>query len=172
MSSSWHSHVPKILFRLYFYPYGSQPVGAFPPATSSGKELHGYIYPLLASPSIHQIHFTGHFLSWHRSYVHRFERALREECGFRGTQPYWDWTKGLLLLWETPTCPRVLIIPIPDVTNFSTSPFFDPDPKSGLGGWGDPQDDYQITTGGFAFDFERPYPAPHRIRRKIGRAHV
>ena len=49
--------------------------------------------------------------------------------------------------------------------NFSASPFFDPDPESGVGGWGDPQDDYQITTGGFAFDFDRPYPAPHRVRR-------
>ena len=59
----------------------------------------------------------------------------------------------------------MLILPTPDVHDFSTSPFFDPDPESGLGGWGDPQDDFQITTGAFAFDFERPYPTPHRIRR-------
>jgi len=91
------------------------------------------------------IHFTGHFLPWHRSFVHRFERALREECGFTGTQPYWNWTK--------------------DANDFYNSSIFDPDPNSGLGGWGDPQNDYEITTGGFSFDFELPYPIPHRLRR-------
>ncbi|AEO65574.1 uncharacterized protein THITE_2046868 [Thermothielavioides terrestris NRRL 8126] len=37
------------------------------------------------------IHNTGSFLSWHRYYTWSFERVLREECGFNGTQPYWDW---------------------------------------------------------------------------------
>jgi len=91
------------------------------------------------------IHFTGHFLPWHRSYVHRFERALREECGFTGTQPYWDWTK--------------------DTADFPNSPIFGADPKHGLGGWGDPTKDYSITTGGFATDFVPAYPIPHPIRR-------
>lgn len=44
---------------------------------------------------------------------------------------------------------------------------FDSDPNSGLGGWGDPSDDFQITTGAFASDFIRPYPVPHRIRRNF-----
>ncbi|TPX11369.1 uncharacterized protein E0L32_001187 [Thyridium curvatum] len=37
------------------------------------------------------IHGTGSFLSWHRYYTWAFEYALRNECGYTGTQPYWDW---------------------------------------------------------------------------------
>ncbi|KAK3311021.1 uncharacterized protein B0T15DRAFT_499059 [Chaetomium strumarium] len=37
------------------------------------------------------IHGTGSFLSWHRYYTWSFERVLRQECGYTGTQPYWDW---------------------------------------------------------------------------------
>ncbi|KAK4103364.1 Di-copper centre-containing protein, partial [Parathielavia hyrcaniae] len=37
------------------------------------------------------IHGTGNFLSWHRYYTWAFERALQQECGYTGTQPYWDW---------------------------------------------------------------------------------
>ena len=36
---------------------------------------------------------------------------------------------------------------------------------SGFGGWGDPADDYQITTGAFANDFQVAYPVPHKVRR-------
>ncbi|RJE23969.1 tyrosinase [Aspergillus sclerotialis] len=37
------------------------------------------------------IHYTGTFLAWHRYFIHQFEEALREECGYRGNIPYWDW---------------------------------------------------------------------------------
>ncbi|KAG7291946.1 hypothetical protein NEMBOFW57_001975 [Staphylotrichum longicolle] len=37
------------------------------------------------------IHSTGSFLSWHRYYTWAFERVLQTECGYNGTQPYWDW---------------------------------------------------------------------------------
>ncbi|KAI4626617.1 hypothetical protein J4E83_003769 [Alternaria metachromatica] len=37
------------------------------------------------------IHGTGNFLSWHRYFVHGYEKALREECGYKGYQPYWNW---------------------------------------------------------------------------------
>ena len=33
------------------------------------------------------IHATGNFLSWHRYFVWTYEKALREECGYRGYQP-------------------------------------------------------------------------------------
>ncbi|KAL2268832.1 hypothetical protein VTJ83DRAFT_3678 [Remersonia thermophila] len=39
------------------------------------------------------IHGTGNFLSWHRYYTWAFEQALRNECGYNGTQPYWDWSR-------------------------------------------------------------------------------
>ncbi|KAI7924943.1 hypothetical protein M9X92_003519 [Pyricularia oryzae] len=37
------------------------------------------------------IHYTGNFLSWHRYYTHLYEETLREECGYNGAHPYWDW---------------------------------------------------------------------------------
>ncbi|KAH7067656.1 hypothetical protein BKA63DRAFT_479709 [Paraphoma chrysanthemicola] len=37
------------------------------------------------------IHGTGNFLSWHRYFVFGYEKALREECGYTGYQPYWNW---------------------------------------------------------------------------------
>ena len=33
----------------------------------------------------------GNFLSWHRYFVHAYEKALRKECGYKGYQPYWNW---------------------------------------------------------------------------------
>ncbi|KAK8074121.1 hypothetical protein PG994_005020 [Apiospora phragmitis] len=40
------------------------------------------------------IHFTGNFLSWHRYYIWAFETALRDECGYDGFLPYWNWGKS------------------------------------------------------------------------------
>jgi tyrosinase len=37
------------------------------------------------------IHGTGNFLSWHRYYIYAYEKALRDECGYTGYQPYWNW---------------------------------------------------------------------------------
>ena len=34
-----------------------------------------------------EIHYTGNFLSWHRYFTWLYEKALREECGYTGTQP-------------------------------------------------------------------------------------
>ena len=39
------------------------------------------------------IHMTGNFLSWHRYYIWGYEQALRNECGYTGAQPYWNWFK-------------------------------------------------------------------------------
>jgi hypothetical protein len=39
--------------------------------------------------------FTGQpifFFTFHRYYTWRYESALRHECGYNGTQPYWDWS--------------------------------------------------------------------------------
>ncbi|KAI0198165.1 Di-copper centre-containing protein [Astrocystis sublimbata] len=38
------------------------------------------------------IHFDGLFFSYHRQLIWLYEKALQEECGYKGTQPYWDWT--------------------------------------------------------------------------------
>jgi hypothetical protein len=39
------------------------------------------------------IHYTGTFLGWHRYFTWQYEQALRNECGYKGYQPYWDWAK-------------------------------------------------------------------------------
>lgn len=37
------------------------------------------------------IHGTGNFLSWHRYFTWAYEQVLRDECGYTGTQPYYNW---------------------------------------------------------------------------------
>ncbi|KAI1426985.1 hypothetical protein F5Y12DRAFT_223882 [Xylaria sp. FL1777] len=37
------------------------------------------------------IHGTGNFLTWHRYFTWSYETALRNECGYTGYQPYWNW---------------------------------------------------------------------------------
>ncbi|EPQ57105.1 Di-copper centre-containing protein [Gloeophyllum trabeum ATCC 11539] len=54
-----------------------------------------------------------------------------------------------------------------DAPDFQNSDFWkDPDPVSGLGGWGDPSKDYAVTDGGFA-GFRLSYPTPHVLRRNF-----
>lgn len=38
------------------------------------------------------IHFNGNLYAWHRHFVWTYEQTLRNECGYQGAQPYWDWT--------------------------------------------------------------------------------
>lgn len=38
------------------------------------------------------IHWTSTFYAWHRYYTWLYEQTLRNECGYNGTQPYWDWS--------------------------------------------------------------------------------
>ncbi|KAI9158960.1 Tyrosinase ustQ [Paramyrothecium foliicola] len=62
------------------------------------------------------IHFVANFLPWHRWFVQHHEDILRNECGYTGAQPYWDWSiEG-------------------DAGNFPNSPMFDP--VTGFGGNG------------------------------------
>ncbi|KAJ7176749.1 tyrosinase [Mycena filopes] len=42
-----------------------------------------------------QVHLVGQFLPWHRRLLNLFETALRDECGFIGALPYWDWSKDV-----------------------------------------------------------------------------
>ncbi|KAF9891641.1 hypothetical protein FE257_003652 [Aspergillus nanangensis] len=39
------------------------------------------------------IHFSGTFLAWHRHYIWLLEKALRDECGYNGSLPYWNWAR-------------------------------------------------------------------------------
>ena len=53
----------------------------------------------------------------------------------------------------------------PDAASFYESPFFG-NTSADVGGWGDPNNDNQITTGGFK-DVIRAYPTPHHIMRNF-----
>jgi len=95
----------------------------------------------------HVIHWTGLFLPWHRWYVHFFESVLKSKCDFAGVTPYWNWS-----------------IDAGDV--YGSTFFEDHDPKSGLGGWGDPSHDFEVPTGGFS-KFHLSYPSAHTLRRNF-----
>ncbi|RHZ58008.1 tyrosinase family protein [Aspergillus thermomutatus] len=75
------------------------------------------------------IHLNGALLGWHREYLWLWEQALREDCGYQGYLPYWDWTL------------------YPDLPN---SPIFDGSSTS-LSGDGNPDENYCVTTGPFAY---------------------
>ncbi|CAL3970530.1 unnamed protein product [Diplocarpon coronariae] len=38
------------------------------------------------------IYHTSRFYTWQRQFLHLYEKALRDECGYTGYQPYWDWS--------------------------------------------------------------------------------
>ncbi|KAE9964858.1 hypothetical protein BLS_008014 [Venturia inaequalis] len=78
------------------------------------------------------VHFNGIFLPWHRLYIWTFETALIEECGYKGAQPYWDWT----------------VYTARNKLKFADSPLFDP--VYGLGGNGVPSKGGCVMDGPFA----------------------
>jgi len=53
-----------------------------------------------------------------------------------------------------------------DAPQFYESSFWNSNPESGLGGWGDPNDDYSVQDGGFR-ELLVSYPSPHIIRRNF-----
>ncbi|KAF4622688.1 hypothetical protein G7Y89_g14338 [Cudoniella acicularis] len=62
------------------------PAGKFPGAKSRYDD-----FVLTHIQQTLQIHGTGSFLSWHRYYTWAYEQVLHTECGYNGTQPYWDY---------------------------------------------------------------------------------
>lgn len=91
------------------------------------------------------IHYTGYFLPWHRWYTNMHVTQLKQQCGYTGVMPYWNWSM--------------------DATSFNTSTMWDADPTSGLGGWGNSSNDYSISDGGFS-NMQVAYPIKHTIRRQ------
>lgn len=92
-----------------------------------------------------QIHYTGFFLPWHRWYVQMHVTQLRQQCGYKGVMPYWDWSK--------------------DAASFNTSAMWDADTTSGLGTFGDPNNDFYVNNGGFS-NMQVAYPIKRKIRRQ------
>jgi len=119
-------------------------ISLIPPLNETGSFYDDLVY--LHMDLNMRIHFTGLFLPWHRYFVHYFENALKKRCGYKGVTPYWDWTI--------------------DAHDMFNSAFFDNSTYQGVGGWGDPNNDFQIYTGGFK-DQIRTYPSLHHIRRNF-----
>ncbi|KAJ7178099.1 Di-copper centre-containing protein [Mycena filopes] len=118
------------------------------PMNASGSYYDDFVYMHMDLNT--RIHFTGLFLPWHRWFVQVYENVLKTRCGFRGTSPYWDWVK--------------------DSANVHDSTLFkDSDPTSGLGGWGDPANDFRVPDGAFSnkSEFRLTYPSPHTLRRNF-----
>ncbi|KAH8668672.1 hypothetical protein BX600DRAFT_510745 [Xylariales sp. PMI_506] len=103
-------------------------------------------------------HGKAAFLSWHRWFIHLYEKTLQESCGYVGNLVYWDWS----LDWE----------------ELPASPVWSP--TLGFGGDGDPDlprtdipgDGSCIENGPFS-DYEVHYTgwstSPHCLSRGFGR---
>ena len=112
-----------------------------------------------------KIHWTGYFFFWHRLITHKFEQALIDACGYKGTQPYWDWTLGALVVHLLSS--SLSLTRTADAANIANSSIWDPDPESGLGlSTGDLSNDITMTTGGFA-NLSLAYPSRHILRRNL-----
>ncbi|EDU41090.1 monoxygenase [Pyrenophora tritici-repentis Pt-1C-BFP] len=98
------------------------------------------------------IHFVGHFILWHRYFVATYEKALRDECGYTGGQPYWDWS----LDGDASD---------PQSTKPTKSPVFDP--VTGFGGNGirvvatPKQNPFNLTSTGGGCVQDGPFVAPN-----------
>ena len=45
-------------------------------------------YEATANDSVHEAHGAAAFLSWHRYFIHIYEKALQEQCHYRGNLAY------------------------------------------------------------------------------------
>ncbi|KAJ7101352.1 Di-copper centre-containing protein [Mycena belliarum] len=119
------------------------------PVNASGSYYDDFVYMHMEHLNT-LIHFTGLFLPWHRWYVAVYESALKSKCGFNGASPYWNWVQDSSDVYDS--------------TLFQES-----DPLSGLGGWGNPANDFRVADGAFSNEsaFRLTYPSPHTLRRNF-----
>ena len=107
------------------------------------------------------------FLPWHRWFIFQFTKILRDKCGYKGVAPYWDWSLGEYLAQDSysggPSYKSAPCVDSADV--FGSSFFKESSPISGLGGWGDPKNDYTVPDGALASGFAISYPVYHHLRR-------
>ncbi|KAL9119187.1 MAG: hypothetical protein Q9187_004258 [Circinaria calcarea] len=99
-----------------------------------------------------EAHYTAAFLSWHRWFLHIYEDALRQQCGYTGHLTYWDWS----LDWE-------------DIT---LAPVWDA--QFGFGGNGNTSDSFGfrgfcVTDGPFA-RLEAPFIGPMEVPHCLSRS--
>lgn len=68
------------------------------PSKSDAKEVPGARSRFDDFMAVHMnktpfIHNSANFLAWHRYYLFTYEKALKEECGYAGSHPYWNWDR-------------------------------------------------------------------------------
>lgn len=49
-------------------------------------------YSTIHVSQTNKVHLSGFFLTWHRYYLYLFEKDMRQNCGYRGRFPYWDFS--------------------------------------------------------------------------------
>ncbi|KAJ7613749.1 Di-copper centre-containing protein [Mycena polygramma] len=126
------------------------------PVNTSGSYYDDFVY-------LHMIHFTGLFLPWHRWYLHVYEVALKLSAISVG---------ALLIGTVQMTSAGLQELDngcLKRVRKHTTQGFRSRDPVHGLGGWGDPNNDYRVPDGAFSSSssFQLSYPSPHTIRRNF-----
>ncbi|KAF2130944.1 Di-copper centre-containing protein [Dothidotthia symphoricarpi CBS 119687] len=62
-----------------------------PSAIASGAKNRYDDFVVTHIIQTYEVHGTANFLAWHRYFVWSYEQALRDECGYKGYQPYWNW---------------------------------------------------------------------------------
>jgi tyrosinase len=82
-------------------------------------------FPYLHAHNPPDHHRTSNFLPWHRYFIHLYEKALRETCGYQGNLLYWDWSL--------------------DYDDLASAPVFDV--EHGFGGDGGPEEEDSISFG-------------------------
>ncbi|KAG9074023.1 hypothetical protein FS749_014464 [Ceratobasidium sp. UAMH 11750] len=115
-----------------------------PPVNTSSSRFDDFVYAHMDSNI--KDHFTGIFFPWHRWYLHTFEKALRTRCGYKGTIPFWDWSK--------------------DTDDIPGSAIFNSSKTYGFGTFGTNATNYEVVDGAFGNTI-RAYPTPHRVVRKF-----
>lgn len=58
-----------------------------PPEVAPGAKSHYDDFVAVHIQQTLTIHVTANFLSWHRYYIHEYEKALRNDCGYNGALP-------------------------------------------------------------------------------------
>nr|POE87524.1 tyrosinase ustq [Quercus suber] len=59
-------------------------------------------FPWIHSHVGYFTHNAAPFLPWHRYFLHIYETALRDTCGYTGGLVYWDWTQDAAALEKSP----------------------------------------------------------------------
>lgn len=98
-----------------------------------------------------KIHWIACFLPWHRYFMFLWEKALREECDYKGSLPRWDWTL--------------------DSDDMTQAPIWSDDPQTGFGTNGQDFTKDPVGLGGGAVEdgafanLQLYYPEQHNLER-------